>query len=369
MNAKGQITQRSESSSQSGSTTKTTTYTYYTDTTKPNNGLLSSEDGPRTGTVDKISYVYDNYGNLSEVSSSVNGATRTTQYVGYNSFGKPERIVHPNGMVQKYVYNIDGTLSSVVLGNGSTTGVITGQNTSYTYDTLGQLIKTVNPDGEVTSYSYDNLGRIVKVTYADGSVNTKTYFNNNAVSSDELKDSSATVVYKGLYQTLDANGRVAKIQVGSDSTSYWKTFSYDANGNVLLTKTALGTTESWTYDAFNRVISHTDSTNNTNTKTYDALDNTISALDALASGTNPYAYRNGSILTQETNKDYGTKAIPIMRQINSFKVCMVAESVVMQILMKLGVIVVLAANMQQLLLLICWDMTMLILMIQAVLVV
>ncbi len=308
VNAKGQITQRSESSSQSGSTTKTTTYTYYTDTTKPNNGLLSSEDGPRTGTVDKISYVYDNYGNLSEVSSSVNGATRTTQYVGYNSFGKPERIVHPNGMVQKYVYNIDGTLSSVVLGNGSTTGVITGQNTSYTYDTLGQLIKTVNPDGEVTSYSYDNLGRIVKVTYADGSVNTKTYFNNNAVSSDELKDSSATVVYKGLYQTLDANGRVAKIQVGSDSTSYWKTFSYDANGNVLLTKTALGTTESWTYDAFNRVISHTDSTNNTNTKTYDALDNTISALDALASGTNPYAYRNGSILTQETNKDYGTKS-------------------------------------------------------------
>ncbi|MFW2026030.1 RHS repeat-associated core domain-containing protein [Acinetobacter baumannii] len=308
INDKGQITQQSLSSTQTGSTTKVTTYTYYSDSSKPNNGLLSSEDGPRSGTADKINYTYDNYGNLSGVSSVVNGATRTTQYIGYNSFGQPERIVYPNGMVQKYNYNTDGTLSSVVLGSGSTSGVVTGLNTTYTYDTLGQLIKIVNPNGQVTSYNYDNMGRLIKINNPDGSVNTKTYFNNNVVSSDELRDSILTTIYKGIYRTLDINGRVAKLQIGSDTTSNWRTLNYDANGNIVQIKTASGISESWSYDALNRMTSHTDGTNNIDTKTYDSLDNTITAIDAVASGTDLYTYRNSSILTKEINKDYGTKS-------------------------------------------------------------
>ncbi|ENW97092.1 RHS repeat-associated core domain-containing protein [Acinetobacter sp. NIPH 298] len=308
INNKGQIVKQSLSSNQIGSTTKVTTYTYYSDTSKPNNGLLSSEDGPRSGTVDKMDFSYDNYGNLATVSSIVNGVTRTEQYIGYNSFGQPERIVYPNGMVEKYDYNLDGSLSRVVLGSGSTTGTITGKTVSYDYDALGQLTSTVNEDGEKTSFYYDNLGRSIKKIYSDGSVNTKSYFNNNIISSDELKDSSATIVYKGLYQTLDLNGRIAKVQIGIDSTSNWKNLIYDANGNLIQTTTAQGITESWAYDALNRGISYTDGTGNTATKTYDALDNTMTVLDALSSGTNSYSYRNGNVLTQETNSDYGTKS-------------------------------------------------------------
>lgn len=308
INDKGQITQQSLSSTQTGSTTKVTTYTYYSDSSKPNNGLLSSEDGPRSGTADKITYSYDNYGNLETATRTVNGAERTITYVGYNSFSQPERILYPNGMAEKYTYNVDGTINSVTIGAGSATSTVTGQNTLYTYDTLGQLIKTVNPDGEVTAYSYDNLGRVVKVNYANGSVNTKNYFNNNVVSSDELRDSTLTTIYKGIYRSLDVNGRVSKIQVGSDTTSNWKTLNYDANGNIAQINMASGTTEGWTYDALNRVTSHTDGTNNTDTKTYDSLNNTITAIDAVASGTNLYTYRNGSIPTKEINKDYGTKS-------------------------------------------------------------
>lgn len=67
-----------------------------------------------------------------------------------------------------------------------------------------------------------------------------------------------------------------------------KTLSYDANGNVVQTKTAQGITENWAYDALNRNISHTDGAGNTDTKSYDALDNLTTSLDALSSGTNPY---------------------------------------------------------------------------------
>lgn len=308
VNEKGQVVKQSQSSNQAQSTTRVTTYTYFSDSTKPNNGLLSSEDGPRAGTLDKINYSYDNYGNLATVFSTINGAQRTEQYVGYNSFGQPERIVYPNGMVEKYDYNLDGSLSRVVLGTGSTTGTITGKTVSYDYDALGQLTSTVNEDGEKTSFYYDSLGRMIKRIYADGSVNIKTYFNNNTLNSDELKDSSSATVFKGLYQTLDVNGRVNKVQVGTDATSNWKTLSYDANGNVVQTKTAQGITENWAYDALNRNISHTDGAGNTDTKSYDALDNLTTSLDALSSGTNPYLYRNGNVLVQESNKDYGTKS-------------------------------------------------------------
>ncbi|NAR51562.1 RHS repeat domain-containing protein [Acinetobacter haemolyticus] len=308
VNEKGQVVKQSQSSNQAQSTTKVTTYTYFSDITQSNNGLLSSEDGPRAGTLDKINYSYDNYGNLATVFSTVNGVQRTEQYVGYNSFGQPERIVYPNGMVEKYDYNLDGSLSRVVLGSGSTTGTITGKTVSYDYDALGQLTSTVNEDGEKTSFYYDSLGRMIKRIYADGSVNIKTYFNNNTLNSDELKDSSSATVFKGLYQTLDVNGRVNKVQVGTDATSNWKTLSYDANGNVVQTKTAQGITENWAYDALNRNISHTDGAGNTDTKSYDALDNLTTSLDALSSGTNPYLYRNGNVLVQESNKDYGTKS-------------------------------------------------------------
>ncbi|MFX5084902.1 RHS repeat domain-containing protein, partial [Acinetobacter baumannii] len=86
----------------------------------------------------------------------------------------------------------------------------------------------------------------------------KNYFNNNIISSDEVKDSSAITVFKGLYRTLDLSGRINKIQIGTDSTSNWKTLGYDGNGNVIQTKTAHGIIESWTYDALNRPISHID---------------------------------------------------------------------------------------------------------------
>ncbi|MEB3852269.1 RHS repeat domain-containing protein [Acinetobacter nosocomialis] len=308
INEKGQIVKQTESSTQVQSTSKVTTYNYFTDITKPNNGLLSSKDGPRSGTLDKISYTYDNYGNLASVSTTINGTERTEQYVGYNSFGDPERIVYPNGMVEKYTYNDDGTISSVVTGSGSTAGTITGKTVTFCYDSLGQLVGSLNEDGEKTSYYYDNLGRIIKTIYSDGSISTKNYFNNNIISSDEVKDSSAITVFKGLYRTLDLSGRINKIQIGTDSTSNWKTLGYDGNGNVIQTKTAQGIIESWTYDALNRPISHIDGSGNTDTKTYDALDNPITVLDALSSGTNPYLYRNGNVLAQETNKDFGIKS-------------------------------------------------------------
>ncbi|WP_081313548.1 RHS repeat-associated core domain-containing protein [Acinetobacter pittii] len=302
INTLGQITKSTLTSSQTGSTAKATDYTYLA------NGLLSTVDGPRTGTTDKVTYTYDAYGNKASEAQVVNSATRTTSYVGYNSFGQPERIVYPTGLVDKFVYNADGTVASKTTGTGTATTTITGKTTTYTYDTLKRLSSETNPDGEKTSYIYDVKDQVIKTTLPDGSLVNKTYHGNGAIASEKLTDSTGATIFTQSSTTLDANGRLLKTVSGTDATKNWVTNTYDLNGNLTQTASALGITEKWTYDPLNRVTSHTDGLGNIDKKTYDLQDSTLTALDALNAGTNPYSYRNGKVLTKEVNTDYGTKS-------------------------------------------------------------
>lgn len=301
INVKGQITSQTQTASQTGSTSKTITYAYNT------NGFLTTVNGPLAGDIDKVTYTYDAYGNKASESQVINGITRTTQYLGYNSFGKPERIVYPNGLVDQFVYNADGTVQKKVHGTGGATGNIVGQTISYTYDTLKRVKTETAPDGEVTTSDYDTLGRVIKTTHPNGSMTHKTYHANGTVSAEETKN-SAGALFIGSYQEIDANGQVSKVRSGNNADWYWESYTYDASGNKTQTTSRLGTIEKWTYDAFNRVTSHTDGENNTNTKSYDLQDNVISAKDAINSGSNPLEYVNGKVLKKEVNADFSTKA-------------------------------------------------------------
>lgn len=307
VDANGNITSQTLTSSQPDSTSKVITYEYISDLKDPNYGLLASVDGPRTGTADKISYSYDTLGNLISQSQTVNGIARTTQYLGYNTFAQPKRIVYPTGLVDQFTYNSDGTLSSQVTGSGDATSTITGQTTSYTYNTLKQKTSETNPDGEVTQFAYDLAGRITETTMHNGNRVQNTYYPTGVLASQKSLTANGSVAAEN-YQFLDSNGRVSKTQQGSDATRQYTTFIYDNNGNLKQTTSAAGIIEKWDYDALNRVTSHTDGAGNVDTTAYDINDNVTIAKDALNAGTNPFSYRNGSTLTQEVNSDYGTKS-------------------------------------------------------------
>ncbi|CAM4132194.1 hypothetical protein F901_03000 [Acinetobacter dispersus] len=306
VNPRGQIVTQTQTSTQSGSTSKVTSYVYDETTTSKHFARLLSVDGPRAGTADKITYIYDNFGNLASQSQTVNGVARTTQYLGYNTFGVPERTVNPTGLVNQFVYNEDGTLKSQTTGVGGTTGTITGQTTSYTYNALKQKISETNSDGEVTQFTYDLADRLILQILPNGNRVQKTYYHTGVLASEKSLTSAGVVVAES-YQYLDSKGFVSKTQQGNDPTRKYISYSYDNNGNQLQTTSAEGVIEKWSYDALNRVTSHTDGAGNVDTTDYDVNDNVILAKDALNAGTNPYSYRNGNTLTQEVNSDYGTK--------------------------------------------------------------
>ncbi|MDC4473318.1 RHS repeat protein [Acinetobacter baumannii] len=307
VNPRGQIVTQTQASSQTGSTSKVTTYAYDETTTSKHFGRLLSVDGPRSGTADKITYSYDVYGNLASQTQTVNGIARVTQYLGYNTFGEPERNLNPNGLVNQFIYNADGTLKSQTTGVGGATGTITGQTTTYTYNTLKQKISETNPDAEVTQFAYDLAGRLIQITLPNGNRIQKTYYSIGAVASEKSVTSAGSVATES-YQYLDTKGRISKTQQGSDATRRYTTFIYDNNGNVIQTTTAAGVIEKWSYDVLNRVTSHTDGSGNIDTKGYDVNDNIVLSKDALNAGSNPFSYRNGNVLTQEVNTDYGTKS-------------------------------------------------------------
>lgn len=307
VNPRGQIVTQTQTSSQSGSTSKVTSYIYDETTTSKHFARLLSVDGPRTGTADKITYSYDDFGNLASQSQTVNGAARTTQYLNYNTFGGPERTVNPTGLVNQFVYNADGTLSSQTTGVGGATGTITGQTTSYAYNALKQKTSETSPDAETTQFAYDVAGRLTQTTLPNGNKIQKTYYSIGALASEKSLTSAGIVAMES-YQYLDSKGFVSKTQQGSDATRQYTTFIYDNNGNVKQSTSAAGIIEKWDYDALNRVTSHTDGEGNVDTTGYDVNDNVTLAKDAKNAGTNPFSYRNGSTLTQEVNSDYGTKS-------------------------------------------------------------
>lgn len=306
LNANGQITKQTQSSSQTGSTAKTTDYVYYTNADQANYGLINTVDGPRSGTADKITYIYDNFGNLISQAQTINGAVITISYIGFNNFALPERIVNPNGLVEQFVYNADGTIKTKTVGVGGSTGAITGQTTTYTYNDLKQLVSEKNPDGDTTSYHYNVIGQPSTVVLPNGNRVAYTYFP-IGITASEVQTNSANTLFNQSYTQIDANGRVVKQYSGNDANKLYTSYSYDNNGNLIQTGSAQGIIERWTYDALNRVKTHTDGMDNVDTKDYDNLDNIILAKDAVNAGSSPLTYRNGNVLTQEVNSDFGTK--------------------------------------------------------------
>lgn len=307
INEKGQVVTETKKSTQSGSTPQTTIYTYFTDLNSPSNGLLRSIDGPRTGTLDKIEYNYDNYGNLATKSYKVNGINREEKYNGYNSHGQPEQIIQENGMAWQYMYNVDGSLHLMTFGESSTNNVVTGQNYSYIYNDLGRLIQSQSPDGGIKTFSYDSIGRLIQTIGEDGTIYTKSYYPNNSLKSNEIKDKTGYTLINSVYRSLDSNGRLEKIQLGIDNHSNATSFRYDPNGNLIKMILSSGIVESWTYDELNRMITHTDGNGDVNTKSYDTNDNLVTIRDALNIGSNVYSFRNVNILSQEYHPDFGPK--------------------------------------------------------------
>ena len=263
---------------------RATSYTYNA------NGQVLTMDGPRTGS-DITTYDYDTQGNLDWVTNALN---QTTYLGDYDANGRVGTITDPNGLVTGLTYDTRGRLKTRSSG---------GEITSYTYDGVGDL-KTVSlPGGAYYSYTYDDAHRLTDITDRDGNSIHYTLDNAGNRTSEQVKNSSATVVQTHS-RVFDALNRLYQDIGAVNQTT---TYKYDANGNLIKTTDANSHDTLNHYDALNRLNQTTNPDSGVIQYAYDGLDQLAGVTDPLNHATQ-YTRDGLGNLTQVASPDAGSTA-------------------------------------------------------------
>lgn len=263
-----------------------------------------------TNLVSEVRWQYDDYGNVISEKTAPYGAE---EFLG-----------------DTYVYDEDGRyiLSKTdALGHTTTYGE---------YDKFGNPETETDYRGRVTSFTYDGLGNLVKTTTPDGAeAQIDVAWGGHglyAVTKTETNRPDCVTYYDALGRDLrggikrfdgqwqyvdkeyDSNGRVSRISLPfhDAQAAYWNTYSYDEYGRPLSLVEASGKNSSWAYDG---VSVTTVKDGIASTRTTDASGNVISVSDA--GGTITYTLRNdgqpssvtapGNVVTSFSYDGYGRR--------------------------------------------------------------
>ena len=214
-----------------------------------------------------------------------NNVKHTTTY-GYNAYGDPNRITHPDSTSESFVYNNRGQRTSQTDRRGHTTSFrldkrghvkettfpVTGMSASATYDYTGNPLTETNPRGYVTKHTYSPpLFKRTGTTLAHGDPGgsfTTTFGHDKR----EFPTTVTTPLGHTTTSTLDRAGRVTAV---TNPLGHATANTLDENGNITSVTTPLEETSSSVHDALNRLVSATSpfATAETVTRQYDANGN------------------------------------------------------------------------------------------------
>jgi len=165
---------------------------------------------------------YDRLGREYRITSSAGTATYT-----YNSNGSVQRLTYPGGAYEEYTYYANNRLHTLSnrLPNGT---IIDAYN--YAYDAAGNQTQILDATG-TTSYEYDNLNRLKKSIEPDGRVTEYTYdAAGNRVTEKVTVSGQAT---NKTYAYGDQNRLTKVTTINHDGHTLENALTYDKNGNLL----------------------------------------------------------------------------------------------------------------------------------------
>jgi RHS repeat-associated protein len=244
------------------------------------------------------------------LSNPVNWATNATQLaLDQLRVYTPSTTTNTDGRgnVWKYQYDSNGYLLESIAPDSATTSYTynpttlelatmtdaDGHTTSYTYDSMGNMLTMTDALGHVTTYTYDpTFNMMTSMTDPRGRVTTYTIdpANGNRTQETDPLGQSNHWTYDSHGNVLtytDKNGHTTTNQYDAfgdllqttDPLGYVTTMTYDAVGNMLALTDADGHTTSCQYDGMNRLILQTDPTNHTDQTFYDGEGNRIETID------------------------------------------------------------------------------------------
>jgi len=223
-----------------------------------------------------VSYGYDKGGLLKSVMYWKNGRSENIiTDIQYNHYGQRMKVFNANNTITDYSYDDKmRRLKTLITTNGDGKKL---QNLVYVYDDVGNIIRKTNngfimPSGEtkttIQNYSYDDLNRL---TNSDGDhdsgknkytneirydiIGNITYKSQNHRVNDVTNNmSSYTQTYS--YNPSNKPHAVTKTEgtVPGTDEKIGKTYTYDANGNMISQVSNAQFTRTYTWDSQNRLI-------------------------------------------------------------------------------------------------------------------
>ena len=287
----------------------TTTYAYDI------HGRLLSQT---VGTL-SISYTYDNNGNVLTMTDGTGTTTRT-----YDALNRTTSKTVPDIGTSFYVYDITAGMDAGC--TGETTTDPKGNITLKVYDPVGRLSR-VTADGMTSTYTYYDNGSLQTVLYGDGSREDYTFTSDNLLQTLINRKADNTIIDAYAY-TYDAAHNLLSKTDSRGITSYTydvlnrlfsvtepsgkvTSYTYDASGNRATQTVVLGTettVTTYTYDPLNRLLG---------TVTQLTDDNTMETVTT-ESVTYTYDNNGNQLLQTHTATIDGIPQTPIVKLTNTY---------------------------------------------------
>ncbi len=231
-----------------------------------------------------VSHTVDNSVKLERRQSPEMGADYLTSITFLDGFGrtiqtKNEGIAPDQWITQNTIYNTRDLLESVSVPYITAAPTLTSRllpqpRTVTDYDGLGRPIKVTGPDGtfttaaynlwdvtttdakgNATTRSYDALKRLTNVVEPTGGGMTRYYYDSFNLATGHITQSVRDAVGNFVSQTeLDTLGRAVS---SVDADRGRRTYTYDANGNMLAQTDAKNQQLTFSYDSLNRIATKT----------------------------------------------------------------------------------------------------------------
>jgi len=175
-----------------------------------------------------------------DLASITNAAGHVFSFPGYDPFGRPTRLVSPNGLETTLRYAPNGKPDRVVSG---------GLTTTIAYTATGKIRSITLPSGQSSVYGYDGNDRLTTVTDAAGNQVVLTLDDAGLPTVEESLTAGGALHYR-LTRGIDALGRLRSMQEGSRNPSQQ---TYSAFDDPDRATDPLGRVTDSDSDAFGRV--------------------------------------------------------------------------------------------------------------------